>query len=64
MIWSGEANMAQKENDKIQYIYPKEGSGFWVDSLTIPTGAENVENAHKFIDYMLKPEVGKKWLNN
>lgn len=60
MIWSGEANMAQKENDKIQYIYPKEGSGFWVDSLTIPAGAENVENAHKFIDYMLKPEVGKK----
>ncbi len=60
MIWSGEANMAQKENDKIQYIYPKEGSGFWVDSFTIPAGAENVENAHKFIDYMLKPEVGKK----
>ena len=60
MIWSGEANMAQKENDKIQYIYPKEGSGFWVDSLTIPAGAGNVENAHKFIDYMLKPEVGKK----
>ena len=60
MIWSGEANMAQKENDKIQYIYPKEGAGFWVDSLTIPVGAENIENAHKFIDYMLKPEVGKK----
>ena len=60
MIWSGEANMAQKENDKIQYIYPKEGSGFWIDSFTIPAGAENVENAHKFIDYMLKPEVGKK----
>ena len=60
MIWSGEANMAQKENDKFQYIYPKEGAGFWVDSLTIPVGAENIENAHKFIDYMLKPEVGKK----
>ena len=60
MIWSGEANMAQKEDENIKYIYPKEGAGFWVDSFTIPSGAENVENAHKFIDYMLKAEVGQK----
>lgn len=60
MIWSGEAIMAHKENKDIQYIYPKEGPGFWVDSFTIPSGAENVENAHKFINYMLKAEVGKK----
>ena len=60
MIWSGEAIMAQKENPEIKYIYPKEGAGFWVDSFTIPKGAENVDNAHKFIDYMLKAEVGQK----
>lgn len=60
MIWSGEAIMAQKENPDIKYIYPKEGAGFWVDSFTIPAGAEHVDNAHKFIDYMLKPEVSKK----
>lgn len=60
MIWSGEVTMAQKENPDIQYIFPKEGAGFWVDSFAIPVGAENVENAHKFIDYMLRPEVGKK----
>lgn len=60
MIWSGEASMAQKENPDIKYIYPKEGAAFWVDSFAIPSGAENVDNAHKFIDYMLRPEVGKK----
>lgn len=60
MIWSGEVTMAQKENPDIQYIYPKEGASFWVDSFTIPAGAENVDNAHKFIDYMLRPEVGQK----
>ncbi len=31
-----------------------------MDSFAIPVGAENVENAHKFIDYMLRPEVGQK----
>ena len=60
MIWSGEVIMAQQENPDIQYIFPKEGAGFWVDSFAIPVGAEHVENAHKFIDYMLRPEVGQQ----
>ncbi|HRJ52573.1 MAG TPA: extracellular solute-binding protein [Candidatus Thiothrix moscowensis] len=60
MIWSGELIMAQQENPDIQYIFPQEGAGFWVDSFSIPAGAENVENAHKFIDYMLRADVGKK----
>lgn len=59
MLWSGEAKMAQDENPAIKYIFPSEGAGFWIDSFAIPAGAENVENAHKFIDYMLRPEVAK-----
>ena len=60
MIWSGEVIMAQEENPDIRYIYPAEGAGFWVDSFAIPAGAENVENAHKFIDYMLRPDVAAR----
>jgi spermidine/putrescine transport system substrate-binding protein len=59
MIWSGEVSQAQVEMKELAYIYPKEGAGFWIDSFVIPSGAENVENAHKFIDYMLRPEVAK-----
>lgn len=60
MIWSGEVVMAQKENPDIKYIYPKEGASFWVDSFAVPSGAEHVDNALKFIDYMLRPEVAKQ----
>jgi spermidine/putrescine transport system substrate-binding protein len=59
MIWSGEVSMAQEEMEDLVYIYPKEGAAFWVDSFVIPSGAQNVENAHKFIDYMLRPEIAK-----
>ncbi|MEJ2423176.1 MAG: extracellular solute-binding protein [Candidatus Thiodiazotropha sp.] len=59
MIWSGEVSMAQEEMEDLAYIYPKEGAAFWVDSFVIPSGAQNVENAHKFIDYMLRPEIAK-----
>ncbi|MCB2217025.1 extracellular solute-binding protein [Desulfofustis glycolicus] len=59
MIWNGEAWMAQQENPAIVYIYPQEGAAFWVDSFVIPKGARNIENAHAFIDFMLRPEIAK-----
>jgi len=59
MIWSGEVSMAREEMPDLTYVYPREGAAFWIDSFVIPSGAENVENAHKFIDYMLRPEVAK-----
>ena len=30
---------------------------FWVDGWVIPKDAKNVENAHKFLNYMMRPEV-------
>lgn len=58
-IWNGEAYMAQEELPNLTYIYPEEGAVLWVDSFVIPKGAENLENAHKFIDFMLRAESAK-----
>ena len=33
-------------------------SNFWVDGWVIPADAKNVENAHLFLNYMMRPEVG------
>ena len=60
MIWNGEAWMAQEENPAITYIYPVEGANFWVDSFAIPKGAKNIANAHAFIDFMLRPEIAAR----
>jgi putrescine transport system substrate-binding protein len=38
-----------------------EGQGkalLWIDGWVIPADAENVEDAHLFLDYMMRPEVG------
>ncbi len=59
MIWNGEAYMAQQENKKFKYIYPKEGAILWMDNLAIPKKAKNVENAYKLIDFLLKPQIAK-----
>lgn len=33
------------------------GSVLWVDAWVIPSDAKNVENAHLFLNYMMRPEV-------
>jgi putrescine transport system substrate-binding protein len=42
---------------EIEYIIPVEGAQMWFDSMVIPKDAPNAENAHIFINYMLRPEV-------
>lgn len=50
------AREAGKHTD-IRYLIPKEGVNLWFDMLAIPKDAGNVANAHKLIDYLLRPEV-------
>ncbi len=44
-------------NIQVRYVVPKEGSNLWFDMMAIPVDAPNVEGAHAFIDYLLRPEV-------
>ncbi|MCK5873447.1 MAG: extracellular solute-binding protein [Alcanivoracaceae bacterium] len=57
MIWNGEAVMGAEDLPALTYIYPQEGAIVWFDSFVIPKNAKNVEAAHKFIDFMLRPEI-------
>nr|WP_298144209.1 polyamine ABC transporter substrate-binding protein [uncultured Pseudomonas sp.] len=42
---------------ELAYVVPREGGNLWFDMLTIPADAKNVEQAHSFIDYLLRPRV-------
>ena len=57
IIWNGEVFTANNQGmPKLHYRYPKEGSLLWIDSFAIPKNAQNVEAAHKFIDFVLRAE--------
>jgi spermidine/putrescine transport system substrate-binding protein len=61
IVWSGEAAILIKEQPgKFAYVLPKEGAHMFIDNLAIPKGAEHVEASHRFIDYVLRPEVSAK----
>jgi putrescine transport system substrate-binding protein len=46
-----------KNGVKLAYAVPKEGSQVWFDLFVIPKDAPNAAAAHRFIDFMLRPEV-------
>lgn len=52
MIWSGEGLNLADEYDYLEYVVPKEGANFWIDSLVIPKGTENKEAAETFINFL------------
>jgi spermidine/putrescine transport system substrate-binding protein len=61
IVWSGEAAiLLQEAPKKFKYVLPKEGAHMFIDNLAIPKGAENVDAAHKFIDYVFRPAVSRE----
>jgi spermidine/putrescine transport system substrate-binding protein len=60
IVWSGEAaRLMQDQPGRFAYVLPREGAHMFIDSLSIPKGADDVRAAHRFIDYVLRPEVGR-----
>ncbi len=54
--WNGAAKRARKDRPELVYSYPKEGFTGWMDNVAVLKGAPNLENAKKFINFMMEPE--------
>ncbi|MEJ6007712.1 polyamine ABC transporter substrate-binding protein [Paucibacter sp. AS339] len=63
MGWSGDLNGARqraidsKSGQRIEAPLPKSGGILFFDTMVIPADAPHAANAHKFINYILRPEV-------
>ena len=67
--WSGDVFQARDraveadQGVEIAYVVPKEGAEMWFDQMAIPADAPHVEEAHAFLNYIMKPEVIAKASN-
>lgn len=59
VIWSGEGALLFNEDKKFQWVLPAGETHRFIDNLAIPKTAKNKENAEKFIDFILRPEISK-----
>ncbi len=64
--YSGDVLQAKKRAEEakngveVAYAIPKEGALMWFDAMAVPVDAPNADNAHAFIDYMLRPDVAAR----
>ena len=56
MIWNGAGHRVRMEKPDMTYVYAEEGLSSFQDNWAIPSGAENVQQAMTFINWMLDPE--------
>ena len=63
MAWSSDMNISaqrakeSRSGQTIQVLIPKKGGVLFYDTIVIPKDAANVDNAYRFINYRLRPEV-------
>jgi len=64
--WSGDILQARDrakevgQGVEIRYNVPREGTIMWFDMMAIPADAPHPDNAHAFINFMMKPEIAAK----
>ena len=60
ILWSGEGLNLEAEHDNLRFVVPKEGANFWIDSLCIPKGTKNKQNAELFINFLCEKDPSFK----
>ncbi|KQX05432.1 MULTISPECIES: polyamine ABC transporter substrate-binding protein [unclassified Leifsonia] len=49
--------LASDDPDNWRFVYPTPTANLWMDTWAIAKGAQNMDAAYAFIDYVLEPEV-------
>lgn len=60
MTWNGLVYAAMQENPDIVEVRMNDGMNFWMDSFALLKKSKNVVNAHKFLDFIMRPDVSAK----
>lgn len=55
--YAGDFLTMQENNPDLAFVYPKEGTNIFIDSVCVPANAQNYEAAMMYINFLLEPEV-------
>jgi putrescine transport system substrate-binding protein len=54
---AGKRAAEAKKPFKVEYAIPQEGAMVWIDTWAIPADARNADAAHRFLDFVMRPEI-------
>lgn len=55
--YSGDTLQVRRKNPNIEYVFPKEGSEIFIDTLAIPKGAPSPDLAKEFMRFTLQQKI-------
>ena len=59
-LYTSQVTSVLAENPDLKVVYPKEGLGFGIMGMFIPSDAPDKDAAYLFVNYILQPEVSAK----
>ena len=55
--YAGDAITMMSENPDLAFVFPEEGSNYFVDAMVVPAGCKHKAAAEMFINFMCEPEI-------
>ena len=55
--YAGDFITMKENNDDLEFVYPKEGTNIFVDSICVPSSVKNFDAAMMYINFLLEAEV-------
>ena len=55
--YAGDFYTMAEHNEDLAFVYPEEGVNIFVDSVCVPSNAQNYEAAMMYINFLMEPEV-------
>ena len=59
-MYSNQAVKGQAADSKLEPVFPEEGMPIFIDCFVMSKSAPNAENAYKFLDFLMRPEIAAK----
>lgn len=60
IVWAGDAQLIQADNENIEFITPQSGSNIYLDNIAIPKTSQNQEGALEFINFLMDNDVASQ----
>lgn len=60
VMYTSQVTTAKMANPNLKVVFPSEGIGFGIMANFIPKNAPHPDAAHKFIDFILQPEISAR----
>ena len=61
--WDNDAFKLHAENPDLDFITPETGALGWIDTFVLSAGAENVDDAYNWINFIMQPENAATFTN-